>query len=327
MPISHHTPRVIAALLAGSLAITALASAAQDGTGGSTPEPTFDCQIVAASWVSAVSSPMASPIASPIASMAATPVASPVASPIVENPVDPLEADLSVAASSILDCMSENDVDALTKLTGGNFRGTWLGFGGALSDADFAALLPMLPHLPYNLIAVTNASVEGETATATVTYTVGRQVLTGTWTFDLTDIDGTPTWVVQNEVLQVGTAPAGAVSVDLTITDGVFTFSAPSVQGSTIVINVSNTGSMPHEALILRVPADVTAADIAAAPTGIPEGVTFIAQATVPAGSKGTMILTDLRPGTYTVVDLLPDANGMPNVSSGMITTFEVTAP
>jgi hypothetical protein len=27
------------------------------------------------------------------------------------------------------------------------------------------------------------------------------------------------------------------------------------------------------------------------------------------------------------VVDLLPDANGMPNVSSGMITTFEVTAP
>lgn len=323
MPIAHHTPRVLAALLAGSLSIAALTTVAQDGTGGSTPEPTFSCQMVAANWVPAVASPVASPLASPVAS----PVLSPVASPVVETTTDPLTTDLTAATESILDCMSENNVEVLTNITGESFRGTWLGFGGAVSNADFAALLPMLPHLPYSLVSVENATIEGETATATVNYTVGRQLLSGVWTFALIDVDGTPTWAVRNEVLQAGIAPAGAVNLDLTITDGVFTFSAPSVQGSDIVINVTNSGAMPHESLILRVPATVTAADIAAAPTGIPEGVTFIAQATVPAGGRGTIILTDLRPGTYTVVDLLPDANGIPNVSSGMITTFEVTAP
>ena len=276
---------------------------------------------------SPVASPMSSPVASPVTSPMSSPVASPVADIADDTAIDPLTADLTDAADSILNCMSENNVDVLIKIAGEDFRGTWLGFGSPISDDDFAALLPMLPILPYGLVSVENATVDGTTATATVNYTVGRQRLSGVWTFVLTDVDGGSTWVVQDEVLQPGSPPDGAGSIDLTIAEGTFTFSAPSVQGNSIVINVTNTGEMPHEALVLRVPADVTAADIAAAPTGIPEGVTFIAQATVPAGSQGTIILTDLRPGTYTVVDLLPDASGMPNLSSGMITTFEVVAP
>jgi hypothetical protein len=255
-------------------------------------------------------------------------VASPVASPVVAEPAeDSLTNDLTTATDAILECMSENNVEVLTQVTGPEFRGSWLGFGTDISDADFAALLPMLPILPHQLVSVEDASASGSTAIATVNYSVGRQLHRSQWTFELVTVDGMSAWQVQSEAMQAADAPAGAGSMELTIADGSFTFAAPTVQASDIVINVSNTGQQPHEVLILKLPAGVGAAEVAAAPTGIPEGGTFIAQATVPAGTQGTIVLTDVRPGTYTVVDLLPDANGMPNVSNGMITTFEVTAP
>lgn len=321
MHVTRNTPKMLTVLLAGSLSLAAVLAAAQtgDGTSGTAPEPTANCAIAPAAWKLAAATPVASPVASPIAS--------PVASPVVESVDDALTSDLTTAAGAILVCMSENNVEVLTQVTGPAFRGSWLGFGTDIPNADFAALLPMLPKLPYELVSVENASISGDTATATVNYTVGRQLLSSQWTFQLVTVDGPPVWQVQSEQKQAGVAPAGAASMDLTIADGSFTFSAESVQGTDIVINVSNTGQQPHEVLILKVPDGVGASEIAAAPTGIPERGTFIAQATVPAGSEGTMILTGMRPGTYTVVDLLPDAVGMPNVSNGMITTFEVTAP
>lgn len=250
------------------------------------------------------------------------------ASPVIEDAGDnAITDDLTTATDAILVCMSENNVEVLTQVTSPGFRGSWLGFGTDISNADFAALLPMLPMLPHQLVSVEDASVSGDTATATVNYTIGKQLHRSHWTYKLVTVDGTPAWQVQSEDMEAAEAPDGAASMDLTITDGSFTFAAPTAQGSDIVINVSNTGSQPHEVLILKLPEGMGASEVAAAPTGIPEGGTFIAQATVPAGTKGTIVLTDVRPGTYTVVDLLPDANGMPNVSSGMITTFEVTAP
>jgi hypothetical protein len=52
--------------------------------------------------------------------------------------------------------------------------------------------------------------------------------------------------------------------------------------------------------------------------------VSYIGQATVPAGSNGTLLLSGLQPGTYTIVDLLPNAEGLPNLGDGMETTFTV---
>lgn len=316
MHFPRNRSRALVVLLAGSLSLTAVVSATEDGTGGITPEDILTCQIVPAAWQSA---PAATPMASP--------VSSPVASPMPEQAVDLLTADLTTATDSILNCMSENNTEALIRITGPDFRGTWLGFGTTMNDADFAALLPMLPKLSYELVSIENAAVEGDIATATVNYTVGRQLLSSQWTYALTEANGKPSWQVQTEIVQAGVAPEGAANVDLAIADGSFTFSASPVQGTDIVINVTNTGSQPHEVLVMRVPEGVGASQIAAAPTGIPVGATFIAQATVPAGEEGTVILTNLLPGTYTVVDLLPDASGIPNVSSGMITTFEVVAP
>ena len=310
--------RFVPIALSLGLTLSAVSATAEDGTSGSAPEALNTCEIVAAQYKPQIA---ATPLASPIAS----PMASPMASPVVE--ADPLATDLERAADSILSCMSANDAESLTTLTSAEFRGSWLGMGGSVSDADLPAILALMPALPYELVSVADASLDGETATATINFLQGRQQLTATWTFKLTTVEDKNVWQVQSEAMLPVEAPADAKVTTLTVDDGSFTFSEATVAEGDIVINVKNVGKNPHEVLIVRAAEGTGPADFAAAPTGIPAGGTFIAQATIPAGSEGTIVLSDLRAGAYTVVDLLPDAAGIPNVSSGMHTTFTVSKP
>lgn len=308
----RHSARCLSGVaLSLSIAVSAPAFA-EDGTSGSEPTPTTTCELVASTWSN---DPGATPVA-------ATPVATPIADTEAE-----LQKDAKTSIEAILACMSNNDSESLIKVTSPEFRGQWLGIGGPVSDADLPALLSMLPALPYQLIEIQNPVVEDTQLSTTVVYTVGRQVLTADWTLHQQTVDGQRLWVVQGESLMPTVKPENASILNIAISDEGYTFTPTEVTGAEISIVVANSGANPHEVLILRTPPGMTAGEIAAAPTGIPNGATFIGQATVPAGESGTMVLTNVRPGTYTVVDLLPDANGIPNVSNGMIGTFEVKAP
>lgn len=324
MPHTAHElkKRVVGVALAASLVFGA-AAAQGDGTDGSAPEAPESCTLVASTLADA---PSASPVAA--TPMAATPVS---ATPVAATPladVDPRTEDLQVGIETIFRCMSKNDAERLLQVTGTEFRAQWVGLGADVSDSDFNALMEIMPRLPYELVSVSDAVWNDDTSvSATVVYTVGRQVHTEQWKLSLAEVDSMQVWKVDSSSPMATTAPEAANTVNLVINDDSFTVAPASVTEGSVVINVENTGNNPHEALILRVPAEVSAADIAASPTGIPEGVTFIGQTTVPAGESGTIVLSDLRPGTYTVVDLLPDSAGMPNLSNGMIITFEVTKP
>lgn len=289
----------------------------EDGTSGSTPTPVNTCAVAPAAEVSAAATVVQ-------ATPAGTPE-SPLATPVVVN--DPIKADITVAANSILTCMSENNVETLTKLTTPEFRGSWLGMGIPLNDEDFGAILPMMPRLPYGLVGVDQASADSTSATATVRYTEGKQLISASWEFSRVEIDGSPAWRVTAETYQTVQTPTDAAVITVTVADGSFKFAPASVPGGNIVLNVTNAGKLPHEVLILRLPSDMSVEDVLESTTGIPDGATFVAQSTVPAGTSGNVVLTDVRPGTYTVVDLLPDTNGMPNASSGMVGTFEVVEP
>lgn len=316
---------IASAGLALSLSLSVVPTFAVDGTSGSTPTPTVSCAIHPAGSISTTAAtPMvATPIASPVV---ATPVASPVsATPIAEEvEASPLDMDLAAAATSILDCMSENNADVLTGITSADFRGSWLGLGEPINDEDFAALLPLMPQLPYELVSVQGSTSEGDSATGQVIYTAGNQVITATWNFTQVKVDGTKVWRVNAEEIVPTVAPQNAATIKVTVADGSFTFKPATVTGEDVVLEVKNTGKNPHEVLILRVPNGMELGEILAAPTGIPDGATFIAQATVPAGESGTVVLAGLHPGTYTVLDLLPDDTGMPNAAGGMMTTFKV---
>lgn len=333
------TSRLTAIAITAMLAITSVASATEDGTGGSLPESLHQCEIVAAQWTASEESPEASPVASPIASPVASPIASPVASPIaspVASPVvstisatpvaeeDALTDDLVAASHSILDCMSDNNLEILLQVTGTEFRGSWLGFGSSISDDDFSVLLPMMPNLPYALVNVENALAEGNTATATVTYTAGRQLITREWTYELMSEDGQDYWQAKSETVVPTEIPTDAATIQIVINDGSFELNTTTVSSGNIVFDVTNVGEAPHEVLLVRAPAGTNAGDFAAAPNGLPAGSTFVGQVTVPAGTQGKIVLLDVRPGTYMIVDLLPGESGLPNVSDGMFVEFSV---
>lgn len=307
-------PSLIALSLTIILSLSALSTAAEDGTSGSLPPSLHQCEVVEAQWAS----PSATPVASPMASPAASPMATPVAD------ADALTNDLMIATHSILDCMSDNNAEVLIQITGEPFRASWLGLGTSISDANFEALLPMMPKLPYELIAIDDVSADGDSATAIVKFTTGRQVMTSEWNYTLVEIDGKNVWQVQQENYLPTEIPADAMTMQLTIDDGSYSFAEDTVESGEIVIRIQNVGANPHEVLIVRAPDGSTAADFAAAPSGIPDGGTFIGQITVPAGSEGNIVLTDVRAGTYTIVDLLPDSTGIPNVSNGMYIEFTV---
>lgn len=314
--------RIVGVALAASLALSG-ASAQEDGTAGTVPETPETCTLVASELGT---NPSASPVAA--TPMSATPVS---ATPVSATPVaadDHRTTDLETGINTILRCMSKNDAERLLQVTSPQFRANWIGMGAELPDEDFNSLMNLMPRLPYEMVSTSNITWESDTnATVTVVYTVGRQMHTENWTMSLATVGGMNVWKVDSSSAMATEAPADAGTIKLTIDDTGFTFDPTEVVSGNVVVQVENTGSNPHEALILRVPAEVSTADILSSPTGIPDGVTFIGQATIPAGESGTIVLKDLRPGTYTVVDLLPDSAGMPNLSNGMITTFEVTRP
>jgi len=57
----------------------------------------------------------------------------------------------------------------------------------------------------------------------------------------------------------------------------------------------------------------------------LPDGVTYMGQVTIPARSSGNLVLVGLKPGTYSIVDLLPAENGVPHLAVGMQATLTIT--
>src|SRR5690606_17370226 len=113
---------------------------------------------------------------------------------------------------------------------------------------------------------------------ATVRFTVGRQLITSEWTYQMVSIDGQNVWQVQRETILPTQVPENAAEMQIVINDGSFAINTTTVESGDIVIDLMNAGQMPHEVLIVRVPAGTDAGDFAAAPNGIPSGGTFVGQ-------------------------------------------------
>jgi hypothetical protein len=251
---------------------------------------------------------------------------SPEAATETAAPADPLAQDLEAASIAIAGCLSDAQYDTLARITGDEYRGSLIGLGMPLSAEEFSIFAAALPEVNYEIISVENATAISETtATAEVTYELSHQVRLSTWTFELQDIDGQSAWTLQDETSMTPVAPEGTDTMTVTIGADGYTIADATVQGPSVAIEASNSDTIDHEVLVLRLPADVTTADLLANPgPALPEGVSYIGQATVPAGSNGTLLLSGLQPGTYTIVDLLPNAEGLPNLGDGMETTFTV---
>lgn len=324
-----------------------IAALAQDGSGGATPipTPTASCSIpdlsaartevqpaVIATVTATIApaSPAASPAhgtsnASPVVSATATTAAAtPAASPATGTD-DSIAAELTLSADAIADCLTKGDFTTLTSLTGDAFRGELIGAGEPVSAEDFAEIAPSLSVIPYAIVEVAGASASGSEATATVTYRIGNQVRVGEWAFTRETVDGKEVWALDRETAQAVTKPASATEASVTIEKNAYTFDPATIDGDEVFFTIANKDAVDHELFVVKLDKDTKVDVLLTTPgPGLPAGVSFVGQVTVPAGSTGTLLLADLEPGTYQVVDLLPNDQGLPHLSDGMQGTFTV---
>lgn len=265
--------------------------------------------------------------ASPVASNTGTPEASPVVDGVALTPNEQVQSDLTNTVESLFSCLNDRTYDVYAAITSDSWRGSIFGLNEPLSVAEFMDFAAVLPVTTSAVVEVSNLQIlDTTTVSVDVTYTSASQLLSGTWTFAHSRVEGLPSWVLQSEQPLTVVAPEGASSMKLTMDDGSYTIAPTSVSGPDLVMSIDNPTLSIHEALVLKLDDGVEADSLLQSTTGsLPNGATFIGQATLSPGTAGDLVLVGLAPGTYTVVDLLPDANGIPNLSAGMEITFTIT--
>ncbi len=337
--------RLVAATVAMSLVggivlgLPSLGNAQNDGTGAATPLPPTDCLIVIADAkpAGAVTGnpPAASPVASPVAAGSATPIASPVtsdlatpvASPVAADPNAPLLDELYATSEALFACLNERNFEIYAQLTSDAFRGQIFGSDQPLPADQFVILAESLAVADNRIVEITAfEQLDAATVSVEVTYISAYQQRTGLWTFSKETVDGLDAWVLQSETVIPTAVPDGAAAIDVTFEDSGYELDPDAVEGADVILNLVNPTADDHEALVLRLDEGVTTdALLQSTSASLPEGITLVGQSTVLAGGEGTMLLTGLASGTYTIVDLFPNENGIPYLSTGMVTTFTVS--
>ncbi|MEJ7838797.1 MAG: hypothetical protein WKF81_08270 [Thermomicrobiales bacterium] len=294
---------------------------AQDGTGAATPTPPTNCVVPP---VTVVDGPREDE--QPLIPFLTTPEASPQASPVASSPVASLELDITQLTRVLANCLSENRLDTVVSLTGDEFRGQLLGVNEGIDGATYTAIAETLPVLPYAIVSVEEIRGTGRgQAEALVTYTIGRQMRAGIWSFDLVNTGFSRKWVVVSEEPQVPVAPADTPSIAVDISDNSYELDPDTATGTSVQLLGTNSDEGDHEMLVIELGIGVSIETLLTTPgPELPDGIEFVGQLTIPGGSEGTLILTGLEPGTYTIVCLLSDEEGVPHLSTGMQTTFTV---
>lgn len=270
--------------------------------------------------VSTLGNAAAKPVATQTAT--ATPAATPQA---VTSAATPIPADSSGSniagaetlrslAFSIVNCTSQGDFAVLGELVTTNYLSDTFAGGDKLSRPDLLALASVTVVPRQSLIAFDNVEVDGDTGTAEVIYTSGSQLLHQQWHF-ITDDSGD--WVLDSQTSLDPLALEGSVTTNVTINKGIKT-DPREVDGGNVVLLGENTEKVDHEMLVLKLPSGASTDLLLQQPgPGLPDGVQFIGQMTVPANGDAILPLINLAPGNYVVVCMLLNDTGAPYLADG----------
>ncbi len=354
--------RIVAVMATVTAATTLLfgswgAIHAQDGTSGAPPLEESNCVLAPASDIedlravqeptpaatpatpvanTLILGPAATPVASPVRddTAAATPVlATPEPTPVAETSVplneELLTEDLVAASTSLASCLSEGEFGQVVDHASPTFRGQLVGSSRPLGGSDYVALAETFPPIDYSILEVENPTlVDDTTATADVVWSMANQVRSDQWTFTLTNVQGVTMWTVAEAAPGTLTPSLEPATIYTTISGNRYSLIPDTVAEATVLFNVQNNDPVDHELLVLKLDRGVSTDTLLRTPgPQLPAGVTMVGQATIANNSNGRLLLTDLEPGLYTIVCLLPDENGVPHLADGMETTFLVEAP
>jgi uncharacterized cupredoxin-like copper-binding protein len=122
--------------------------------------------------------------------------------------------------------------------------------------------------------------------------------------------------------------PGEQSAVDVRLIDFAFELSQDAIANAQyVVLRGQNSGAYPHEIVVARLPEGAT---VEQALTGaVPEDqIEFIGQTAIAPGQSDDLVLVNLVPGTYTLLCLLDEPDGVPHAARGMAAqlTIEGTA-
>ena len=322
--VMHHRTRALLVLALTALIVAGIpAPAAQAATcaipGGAsaTPGTTSSTGAVIDGEGEAASTPGALPLATPMATPAA--------------PRDILHDELSAAADALAACLSTGDSATVIELAGERYLGQLFGSSVPLSAADYQAITAELRPVPVRIESVDEATLtDNDRASAVVTQVVGNQVLRATWFFERAPrgarrADQNP-WKLSYERALPIEIPANATEVAVELSDFDIRMDSTDIEGPIVVLRGENVAKEDHEMLVLRLEDGATTDDLLQA-TGpdLPPDIIFSGEVPVRGEQQQDLLLVDLEPGTYAVVCLFPDADGVPHLTFGMEEVFTIS--
>jgi plastocyanin len=133
-------------------------------------------------------------------------------------------------------------------------------------------------------------------------------------------------WLIDSAETRRVNTPRDSDQVRVVIQDNSYNPDTLRAEGTNIEIVVTNEDDVDHEVLLLRFDPGVTSQVLlTSSGPGLPPGVAYLGQVTVAADDKETMVLVGMPPGTFALVDLLPNELGVPHLSFGMEGVLTVT--
>lgn len=308
----------------------------------------FTTVIVASSFSSTVSAQSATPTAAntncaPPAPVPAPDIPAAVANPGNGTPAAVLGADatttsqIQTTVDSLAACLTAGNAQTVAELVTDRYLGDAYGAGGRMTREDYLALAPTAPVIPVTVVSVGQVDFTSrDTATAQVITIQGNQLRTENWTFLFrlnrqanatpTAITGEGRWLVHQVAVLPSAAPQGAAEMKAVQKEYAITLTPSTVTGKDLVVTAQNSGKETHEFLALKLDAGASLDQLIRPTSDIfPTNIHIIGQETIPAGETRTLVFVNLEPGTYTVICLLPDADGVPHLALGEKATFTVS--
>lgn len=125
------------------------------------------------------------------------------------------------------------------------------------------------------------------------------------------------------------TRSSATPSDTITVTATDYAFDAPAqVPAGATALRLSNRGKELHHAQLIKLEEGKTVEDVLKAikaPGPLPRWIKFVGGPNAVAPGQDAVATSDLAPGSYAFVCVIPSPDGVPHLAKGMIRAFEVT--
>jgi hypothetical protein len=235
-----------------------------------------------------------------------------------------VRAGLTELVQAVAACQSAGDWETMSRLVSQKYLGQVYGGGPSMSRATFLELARSFPVTGVRFRDFEDFRLGDGEALASVKLIVGNQLTLDRMSFIESNTKGA--WLIDSAETRKVDPPRDHDEVRVTIQDNRYDPAALTAEGRNIELVVTNEDDVDHEVLMLSLDEGVgPSALLTSTGPGLPLGVHVLGQLTVPAGDKEVLVLVGMKPGTFALVDLLPNDLGVPHLALGMQGTLTVT--